>query len=164
MAKKILIVYYSFTGNTEKMAKLVESGVKESGVPVATKRVEDIKKVDELSEYDGIIIGSPTYYGTMAYQVKQLLDKSVAFHGKLEGRVGAAFSSSANIGGGNETTITDILNALLIHGMVIQGDPQGGHYGVVSIGAPDSRVEEECKRLGRRVASLVKRLSNKCNK
>jgi len=159
MAGKILILYYSSTGNTEKMAKLVEAGAKESGVSVAAKRVDDIKKVDELLEYDGIIVGSPTYYGTMAYQVKQLLDRSVALHGKLEGKVGAAFSSSANIGGGNETTITDILNALLIHGMVVQGDPQGGHYGVVSIGAPDGRVEEQCRRLGRRVASLVKRLS-----
>lgn len=158
MAAKILIIYYSSTGNTEKMAKLVEKGVKEAGVPVITKKAEEVR-VDELPEFDGIIIGSPTYYGTMAYQVKQLLDKSVVLHGKLEGRVGAAFSSSANIGGGNETTITDMLNALLIHGMIVQGDPKGGHYGVVSIGAPDGRVEEQCKRLGRRVATLVKKLT-----
>lgn len=156
--KKILIVYYSSTGNTEKMAKLVEEGIKqEKELEVETKKVEEVE-LEELLEADGIIIGSPTYYGSMAAQIKELLDKSVAFHGKLEGKVGAAFSSSANIGGGNETTITDILMAFLIHGMIIQGDPQGGHYGVVSIGAPDSRVENQCKRLGERVARLVKKI------
>jgi len=154
---KILIIYYSSSGNTKRMAHLIEAGVKEEGVNVEVKDVEKAK-IDDLLEADGIIIGSPTYYGTMAAPVKEFLDKSVAIHGKLDGKVGAAFSSSANIGGGNETTITDILNALLIHGMVIQGDPSGGHYGVVSIGAPDSRVERECKRMGRRVAKLVKRL------
>ncbi|MCX7661805.1 MAG: flavodoxin family protein, partial [Candidatus Omnitrophica bacterium] len=97
-------------------------------------------------------------YGTMAYQIKKLLDQSVEFHGSLDGKVGAAFSSSANIGGGNETTILDILNAMLIHGMIIQGDPNGDHYGPVSIGKPDSRVERECIRLGIRVARLVKKL------
>lgn len=155
--KKILIIYYSSTGNTEKMAKLVEEGIKQEGLAVETKKVEEVE-LEELLEVDGIIIGSPTYYGSMATPIKELLDKSVAFHGKLEGKVGAAFSSSANIGGGNETTITDILKAFLIHGMIIQGDPQGGHYGVVSIGAPDSRVESQCKRLGERVARLVKKI------
>ena len=155
--KKILIIYYSSTGNTEKMARLVEEGVKkEGGLVVETKKVGKAD-VEELLKADGIIIGSPTYYGSMAAPIKELLDKSVAFHGKLEGKIGAAFSSSANIGGGNETTITDILKALLIHGMIIQGDPEGGHYGVVSIGAPDSRVETQCRRLGARVAKLVKK-------
>ncbi|MCX8082017.1 MAG: NAD(P)H-dependent oxidoreductase [bacterium] len=154
---KVLIIYYSSTGNTRKMAHLIEEGVKEEDVDVEVKNVENAEIKDLLS-VDGIIIGSPTYYGTMAAPVKEFLDESVAIHGKLDGKVGAAFSSSANIGGGNETTITDILNALLIHGMVIQGDPSGGHYGVVSIGVPDSRVERECKRLGRRVAKLVKKL------
>ena len=139
------------------MAKLVEEGVKKEGLEVETKKVGQVK-LEELLEADGIIIGSPTYYGSMAAQIKELLDKSVTFHGKLEGKIGAAFSSSANIGGGNETTITDILKALLIHGMIIQGDPEGGHYGVVSIGAPDSRVEAQCRRLGARVAKLVKKM------
>ncbi|HOL21662.1 MAG TPA: NAD(P)H-dependent oxidoreductase [bacterium] len=154
---KILIIYYSSTGNTKKMAELIATGVKEEGLDVEIKSVEKAN-IDDLLDADGIIIGSPTYYGTMAAPVKDFLDRSVAIHGKLDGKVGAAFSSSANIGGGNETTITDILNALLIHGMVIQGDPSGGHYGVVSVGAPDSRVERECKRSGKRVAKLVKKL------
>ncbi len=94
----------------------------------------------------------------MAYQIKKLLDDSVKFHSKLEGKVGAAFSSSANIAGGNETTILDILNAMLIHGMIIQGDSQGDHYGPVAIGAPDNRSTKECLRLGSRVAKLVSKL------
>ncbi len=155
--KKILIIYYSSTGNTEKMAKLVEEGVKEGGLEVGTKKVEEVE-LEELLVADGIIIGSPTHYGSMAAPIKELLDKSVAFHGKLEGKVGAAFSSSANIGGGNETTITDILKAMLIHGMIIQGNPKGDHYGPVSIGSPDKRAEKECKTLGQRIARLVKRL------
>ncbi|MCM8820856.1 MAG: flavodoxin family protein, partial [Candidatus Omnitrophica bacterium] len=151
MATKILIIYYSSTGNTKKMADFIKTGAQEERVDVEVKEVGKVC-LDDMLKADGIIIGSPTYYGTMAAPVKELLDRSVAIHGKLDGKVGAAFSSSANIGGGNETTIIDILNALLIHGMLIQGDPSGGHYGVVSIGTPDSRVERECKRMGKRVA------------
>jgi len=93
----------------------------------------------------------------MAAEIKKVFDDSVKFHGKLEGKVGAAFSSSANIGGGNETAILDILNAMLIHGMIIQGDPQGDHYGAVSIRLPDERAAKECLRMGSRVAKLVKK-------
>lgn len=155
---KVLITYYSRTGNTEKMAKFIEEGIKAGGVEAVTKRVQDTT-VDELTEYDGIIAGSPTYYGSMAWELKKLLDESVKLHGKLDGKVGGAFSSAANIGGGNETTILDILNAFLIHGMVIQGDPMGDHYGRVSINAPDSRVESQCRRMGERIAALVKKLN-----
>lgn len=94
----------------------------------------------------------------MAAEIKKLLDDSVKFHGKLEGKIGAAFASSANVGGGNETTILDILNAMLIHGMIIQGDPQGDHYGAVAIGAADSRAAKQCARLGSRLAKLAKRI------
>ncbi len=113
-------------------------------------------KAEELLNYEGIIIGSPTYYGGMAYQIKQLLDESVEFHGDLQGKVGGAFSSSANIGGGNETTILDIINAMLIHGMIVQGTATGDHYGPVAIGSPDSRASRQSKQLGQRIAKLVK--------
>ena len=152
---KILIIYYSQSGNTKKMAELVAEGVRKEAVEVEIKDVKDTQS-DELLKFDGLIIGSPTYYGSMAAAIKKLLDESVKFHGKLDGKIGAAFSSSANIGGGNETTILDILNALLIHGMVIQGDPSGDHYGAVSIGAPDARAKRQCERLGSRTAKLVK--------
>lgn len=152
-----LVVYYSQTGNTKKMAELIGQGIKEGQVGVEVKDVSDTA-VEELIKYDALVIGSPTYYGTMASPIKKLLDDSVAFHTKLDGKIGAAFSSSANIGGGNETTILDILNAMLIHGMILQGDPMGDHYGPVAIGSPDARASKQCIRLGGRIASLVKAL------
>lgn len=154
----ILVIYYSRSGNTKKMAELVVEGIKQEGIEAILKEVKDVV-VDELLKYEGIIIGSPTYYGTMSAEIKRLIDDSVKFHGKLDGKVGAAFSSSANVGGGNETTILDILNALLIHGMIVQGDPRGDHYGPVSIGAPDERATKQCLKLGSRVAKLVKKIS-----
>jgi NAD(P)H dehydrogenase (quinone) len=154
---KILVTYYSQSGNTKKMAEAVVEGIKQEAVEADLKFVEALEP-QQLLEYQGIIVGSPTYYGTMAYQLKELFDASVSFHGKLDAKVGAAFSSSANVAGGNETTILDILNAMLIHGMIIQGDPQGDHYGPVAIGAPDGRSRKQCLRLGARIAKLVKKL------
>ncbi|MCX5708803.1 MAG: NAD(P)H-dependent oxidoreductase [Candidatus Omnitrophica bacterium] len=155
---RVIVIYYSQGGNTKKMAELTGEGVTKEGVEVLVKDVSEVKASD-LLEYQGIILGSPTYYGSMAYQIKRLLDDSVKLHTQLEGKVGAAFSSSGNIGGGNETTILDILNAMLIHGMIIQGDSKGDHYGPVAIGSPDERSSEECQRLGSRVAKLVKKLA-----
>ncbi len=154
---KALVVYYSRSGHTKRMAELIGEGLGREGVEADVRDVKDVP-VETLIGYDAFVLGSPTYYGTMAAEIKRLLDDSVRFHGKLDGRVGAAFSSSRQIAGGNETTILDILNALLIHGMVVQGDPQGDHYGPVSINAPDERAEKNCLRLGERVARLVKRL------
>jgi len=155
---KVLIIYYSRTGNTSAMATAVEEGVKSEGLTVQLKDVKDVSP-RELLEYEGIIIGSPTYYGTMAGQIKLLLDESVKYHGKLAGKVGGAFSSSGILGGGNETTVLDILKALLIHGMIIQGSPMGPHYGPVAIGKPDTGNRNQCIELGKSVAQLVKRLA-----
>jgi len=157
---KILIIYYSRTGNTKKMAEFVAEGAKAKGAEVNVKEAANVES-RELLDYDGIIVGSPTYYGAVAYEVKRVLDESVDFHGELEGKVGGAFSSAANIGGGNETTVLNILNAMLIHGMIIQGAYQGDHYGSVSIGEPNSRVEGQCKALGQRVAVLADKLHAK---
>jgi len=152
-----IVIYYSRSGNTKKMAEVVIGGLKNEKIEAVLKEVKDVN-VDELLQYDAIIIGSPTYYGTMSAEIKKLLDDSVKFHGKLDGKIGAAFASSANIGGGNETTILDILNAMLIHGMIIQGDPQGDHYGPVAIGSPDGRASKECVKLGNRVGRLIKKI------
>ena len=156
--KSIAVVYYSQGGNTKKMAQFIFDGAKEEGVKADLFDIKDFPAEMAL-EYDALIIGSPTYYGSMAYQIKKFFDDSVSFHGKLSGKAGAAFSSAANIGGGNETTINDILNAMLIHGMIVQGSYTGDHYGVVSIGAPDARVEKQCLELGKKTAILVKRLN-----
>lgn len=153
----VLIVYHSRGGNTEEMSRSVEEGVKSEGVEVIRKKVGRATLKDLLKS-DGIILGSPTYYGTMAAEMKALLDKTVQIHGKLEGKVGSAFSSCGGLGGGVETTVLDMAKALLIHGMIIQGDPWGSHYGTVSIGKPSAAAKKECKKLGEKVARLVKRL------
>jgi len=155
---KVLVCYYSRTGNTKKMAEKIHEVFKREGLETELKKVEEVKAEDLLS-YDCIVMGSPTFYGTMAWEMKQLIDESVKFHGKLKGKVGGAFSSSANIGGGNETTVTAILDAMLIHGMIIQGEPRGDHYGPVSIGVPDGRSLKCCERLAENLAVLTKRLA-----
>ncbi|MBN2406227.1 MAG: NAD(P)H-dependent oxidoreductase [Elusimicrobia bacterium] len=155
---KVLIVFFSRSGNTAKMAELVKQGVESAGAEAVMKEAEEAT-ADDMLNAGGIIMGSPTYYGLPAAEIKQLLDESVRHHGKLEGKAGGAFSSAANIGGGNETTIMAILQAMLIHGMVIPGTSKGDHYGPVSIGAPDGRVEKQCVALGKRVAELAIKLS-----
>ncbi|MBN1151524.1 NAD(P)H-dependent oxidoreductase [candidate division WOR-3 bacterium] len=159
---KVLVVYYSQTGNTEKMTCFIAEGLKSGSAEADVRRVEDVS-TQQLVKYDGIIVGSPVYYGSMVAPVKKMFDDSIAIHGKLDGKVGAAFSSSANIAGGNETAIADIINAMLIHGMVIQGDPKGDHYGPVAINIPDERTRKQCIRLGQRVAGLVLKLTEKEN-
>jgi len=155
---KMLIAYHSRGGNTKKMAELVYAGaVMVSGVRADLKPIGEVEAA-ALAGYDAIVLGSPTYYGLPAAEVKKLLDDSVAFHGQLEGKVGGAFASSANIGGGNETTIMAVLQALLIHGMVVPGVPTGDHYGPVAIGAPDPRAAAQCKDYGRRIAALARKL------
>ena len=152
---KVLIVYYSRTGNTEEMAELIAQGVeKEAGIEVEVKAVQDAK-VEELLDVDGVVIGSPTYYGSMASEIKKFIDDSIRFHGELEGKVGGAFSSSGNIAGGNETTIMDILKSLLIHGMIVQGSSLGDHYGPVSVKKPDERSKKLCVTYGQRISKLV---------
>jgi len=154
---KGLVVYYSRSGNTKQMAEVIAAAMNDSQVQTECKSVADVK-LDDLIRADAIVVGSPTYYGQMAAQLKQMFDDAVSRHGKLDGKVGAAFSSSVNIGGGNETTIIGIIEAMLISGMVVQGDPQGDHYGPVSIGKPDERVTSQCKRRGQRIAELTKKL------
>ncbi|MGC8804637.1 MAG: flavodoxin family protein, partial [Candidatus Ratteibacteria bacterium] len=97
---KIFIVYYSRTGNTEKMAQEIQKGVLEENVEAVVKKVEETEP-EELLNYDGIIAGSPTYFGGPAWEIKKLFDQSVKFYGKMIGKVGGAFTSSVNIAGGN---------------------------------------------------------------
>ena len=156
MAKGI-VIYYSRSGNTKEMAEMIAAAMNKADLPTECKSVDKVKAKDLLS-YDAIVVGSPTYYGSMAGPLKQLFDDAVSFHGQLDGKVGAAFSSAANIGGGNETTIMGIIEAMLIAGLVVQGDPQGDHYGPVSVNKPDKRVRQQCGRRGQRIAELTKKL------
>ena len=155
---RMLIAYHSRSGNTQAMAEAIAKGAGEvEGVEVEVKPIGEIGAQD-LKAYDAIVLGSPTYYGSMAAEVKKLLDESVAIHGQLAGKIGGAFASSANIGGGNETTIMDILKGLLIHGMIVPGSHIGDHYGPVSIGKVEKRADSECFRHGRMLADLTAKL------
>lgn len=154
----VLVVYDSKTGNTKKMAFAVAEGIRETkGVDANLKRAEETTNED-LLEADGIVVGSPTYYGQMSEKAKALFDRSVEIHGKLEGKVGGAFTSSGGIATGAETTIISILEAMLVHGMVIKGRARSGHYGSASVGEPKERDLESCRELGKMVAKLVLKL------
>ncbi len=154
---RVLIAYYSRGGHTKSMAEAVARGVKNRSVECDLKSVAEVD-LDILKGYDGIILGSPTYYGHPAAELKALLDASVKYHKQLAGKVGGAFASCGVLGGGGETTVRALLDALLIHGMIIQGHPSGAHYGPVSVGAPDDEALQACALLGERVADLVSRL------
>ena len=154
---KGLVIYYSRSGNTKAMAHAIAEGMQKSGLATKCKSVTDTK-VDELLDVDVIVVGSPTYYGRAAGPIATFFDESVSKHGKLDGKLGAAFSSSANVAGGNETTVCELNNMLLVHGMIIQGDPQGDHYGPVSIGKPNEGVLNQCARRGQRIAQLAQKL------
>lgn len=157
---RALILYYSKSGTTKKMAELIADFIKKEGVKVDICDSQNFQ-VKKMLDYDAIVAGSPTYYGAMAGVLKKIFDESVAFHGSLDGKIGAAFTTAANIAGGNETTILNILQVMLIHGMLIQGDYKGDHYGPVAIGKIDYRTEQNCQRYAQRLAKLLKKIHKK---
>ena len=142
---KVLILYYSMYGHVETLAEAVAEGVRSiDGAEAVVKRVPDlvpedvareagakldqaapIAKVDELPEYDAIIFGTPTRFGNMCAQMRNFLDQTggLWFTGKLVGKVGSVFTSTATQHGGQETTITSFHTTLLHHGMVVVGVP-----------------------------------------
>lgn len=196
---KVLVLYYSSWGHVEQMAHAIADGARETGAEVAVKRVPElvpeavaqqfhyktdqpapIATVDELADYDAIIIGSPTRYGNMAAQMKQFIDQTGGLwaKGALVGKVGAAFTSTASQHGGQETTLTSMHTVLLHHGMVIVGLPYsfpgqtgvgevkgGTPYGATTIADGDgsrqpSAVELDGARFqGRHVAQIAAKLA-----
>jgi len=154
---KLLVAYYSRSGNTKAMAESIAQGVKKENVTV---ELRDIKEVtpDCLLEFEGFIFGSPTYYGLMAGELKKLFDESVKLHGKLSGKLGGGFASAGMMGGGGETTIMSIIQAMLVHGMIIIGDARLQHYGPLSIGKPDGSDIDTCTKYGQKIAQLAKKL------
>ncbi|MBW1922279.1 MAG: NAD(P)H-dependent oxidoreductase [Deltaproteobacteria bacterium] len=157
---KILVLYYSKGGNTRKLAEAVAEGILQvDGAEVVLKRTDEVTP-DDFLEAEGIVAGSPVYFGVMAAQLKDVFDRFVGVRKRMEGKVGAAFATSGDATGGKETTMMSIIQALLIYGMVIVGDPMSatGHYGVACVGAPDQKALENGAKLGRRVAELAKRL------
>lgn len=153
---KVLVLYYSSYGHIEKMAEAVAEGVREAGGEAVVKRVpelvpEEIAKksgfkldqaapiatVAELPEYDAIVLGVPTRFGNMPAQMKNFLDQTGGLwaQGKLIGKVGSVFTSTATQHGGQESTILSTHIVLLHQGMVIVGLPYSyrGQMGVKEI-------------------------------
>ena len=112
----------------------------------------------DLLEADGLIMGSPTYYGGMSAKLKALFDDPVKIHGKPTGKVGSAFTSSGSNSTGSETTLLSILQAMLVHGMIAQGRADEKHYGAAAVGSPKKSTLKYCEDLGRNTATLVKKL------
>ncbi len=157
---QVLVVYFSRSGNTKRLAEAIAKGVEEEkGVTCLLKSVSEVTREDFLSSA-GIIAGSPVYFGTMAAELKQLFDKFVSIRRKMGDKVGAAFATSGDATGGKETTMMSIIQALLIYGMIVVGDPLDatGHYGVACAGAPDEGTLENGRKLGRRVAVIAKKI------
>ena len=158
---KVLVLYYSKGGNTKKLAQAVLNGLDTvDGIQGVLKDTETVTKEDFI-EAGGIIAGSPVYFGAMAAQLKKVFDEFVSTRRKMEGKIGAAFSTSGDATGGKETTMMGILQAFLIYGMVITGDPLAatGHYGTACVGSPDEKSIENAEKLGKRVGELALKLS-----
>jgi len=139
---KVLVVYSSMGGNTMRLAEACASGAEEaSGIESVLKKAKEVTS-DDLITSNGIIAGSPVYFGGMSSELKEIFERFVGIRGRLEGKVGAAFTSSGHPSGGKETTIFSIIQAMLICGMIIVGDPisVGGHYGVACVGALMMRI------------------------
>lgn len=158
---KVLVLYYSTYGHIEAMANAVAEGARETGATVDIKRVPEtaplevakaahfkldqpapIAKIEDLANYDAIIVGTGTRFGRISSQMASFLDQAggLWMKGALHGKVGGAFSSSATQHGGQETTLFSIITNLLHFGMVIVGLNYGyaGQMGVKEVhgGAP----------------------------
>ncbi len=155
---KVLIVYDSRTGNTERMALRVEKAVKKNGLEPVLRKVDEAS-VDELPNVHALILGSPVYYGLPTAKIKTFIDESVKYHGKLTHIVGGAFCSAGGTHTGCETTLLALTEAMLVHGMIVQGNPHGNHYGPAAVGSPDDKALEHCDKLVERVCDLVKKLN-----
>lgn len=194
---KILVVYFSQTGHVRQLAHAVAEGARQAdGARVTVKRVRQLEEAEkavgasagdepvadpeELADYDGIVFGSPTRFGNVCAQMREFLDQTgpLWMSGKLVGKVGSGFTSTASQHGGQETTLTSLHTTLLHQGMVVVGVPYsceqltamdeisgGTPYGATNISAPDgsrdaTRNELEIARFqGRHVAEIAARLA-----
>jgi len=157
---QVLVMYYSKTGNTKKLAEEIAKGVREvEGVDCRLKAADEVVE-DDFTSSDGIIAGSAVRFGTMAAELKAVFDKFVSVRKQMPDKIGAAFATSGDPSGGKEFTIMSIMVAMLAYGMMVVGDPMDatGHFGVSCAGAPDERTAGNAAKLGKRVAALAKKL------
>jgi NAD(P)H dehydrogenase (quinone) len=195
---KVLVLYYSAYGHIEQMAEAVAEGARSAGATVDIKRVPElvpqelaersyykldqaapIATVADLAQYDAVIVGVGTRFGRMASQMANFLDQAGGLWatGALEGKVGAAFTSTASQHGGQETTLFSIITNLLHFGMVVVGLPYGfkgqlrvdevvggSPYGATTIAAGDGSRQPHQEELdaaryqGRHVAEVATKL------
>src|SRR3954452_11052992 len=158
----VLVAYHSASGNTEKMAQGVAEGAKSvAGANVVVKRVGEVT-ADDLLSADGVIIGSPVYFGSMSGEVKTFLDswsKMGLFQDrKMRNKVGGAFATGGSFSSGKELTMLGIHAAMLTNQMVVASG--GGGLGATATTGPDSPgIDEkelaEAATLGRRVAEVA---------
>jgi NAD(P)H dehydrogenase (quinone) len=182
---KVLVLYYSTYGHIEAMAQAIAEGARSAGASVDIKRVpetvpEEIAKasyfkldqaapvasIEDLANYDAIVVGAGTRFGRMSSQLASFLDQAGGLwaRGALNGKVGGAFTSTATQHGGQETTLFSIITNLLHFGMVIVGLPYshqgqmtleeitgGSPYGATTIAGGDgSRQPSENELAGAR--------------
>jgi NAD(P)H dehydrogenase (quinone) len=150
---KVLVLYYSAYGHIETMANAIAEGVRSAGAQVDIKRVPELvpeeiarksyykldqtaplAKVEDLANYDAIIVGTGTRFGRIASQMASFLDQAggLWLKGALHGKVGGAFASTATQHGGNETTLFSLITNLMHFGMVIVGLDYG-HAGQMTL-------------------------------
>jgi NAD(P)H dehydrogenase (quinone) len=150
---KVLVLYYSSYGHVETMAKAIAEGARSAGTSVDIKRVPEtaplevakaahfkldqsapVATIDELTNYDAIIVGSPTRFGRISSQMASFLDQAggLWMRGALHGKVGGAFTSTATQHGGQEVTLFSIITNLLHFGMTIVGLPYS-HQGQMTL-------------------------------
>jgi NAD(P)H dehydrogenase (quinone) len=150
---KVLVLYYSSYGHLEKLANAIAEGARSTGAKVDIKRVPEtvpaevakasyfkldqaapVAVIDDLANYDAIIVGSPTRFGRISSQMAAFLDQAggLWMRGALNGKVGGAFTASATQHGGQETTLFSIITNLLHFGMTIVGLPYS-HQGQMSM-------------------------------
>jgi NAD(P)H dehydrogenase (quinone) len=150
---KVLVLYYSAYGHIETMANAVAEGARAAGAQVDIKRVPElvpqevarqshykldqpapIAKIEDLADYDAIIVGTGTRFGRISSQMANFLDQAggLWMRGALHGKVGGAFASTATQHGGQETTLFSIITNLLHFGMVVVG-LNYGHAGQMTL-------------------------------
>lgn len=160
---KVLIQYYSETDRTKQMAFLVSEGAaKLDGIELRIKTIEE-STVEDIFWADGIALGAPCHLASVPWKVKRFWDEMVdEAWGKIDGKIGCAFSSSGGLGGGPELTCMEILTIMMNYGMMVFGITdyvaplRTLHYGAAIPGAPRTQEDKDiCIRLGQRLGEFV---------
>jgi len=151
-SKKVLILYYSGSGNTKKMAKAIAEAMKSSAMSVT---VEDVGKFDIslLPNYDSIVLGSPTYFSNVAWQIKKVIDESIVHYdgGKLKGKVAGIFTSAGTMRDGKDC-LKMLETALgFHHGMKVV-------KGILRVDSEsDKEVEKRCQEYGNKLLKEIEK-------